>query len=216
MTRPFTVILKGRKRLKNPTHVPIFLLTIYRPVGIIKVMDTRLKLIKTGASLFAKKSFTEVTIEEVVRKANFSKGAFYHYFSSKENFYIEIIKEAGKLFNQIFIEKIKTVDSSYEKLRAFIESALEFFQVEKNLYLVIQNEINKIVAGKDTPFSQFQKETLLNIKSLVPDNNDPYFPYFVMGVLRSAIVFKVQNNVSANELLNKIWGYVSKSMEVQK
>lgn len=179
-------------------------------------MDTRLKLIKTGASLFAKKSFTEVTIEEVVRKANFSKGAFYHYFSSKENFYIEIIKEAGKLFNQIFIEKIKTVDSSYEKLRAFIESALEFFQVEKNLYLVIQNEINKIVAGKDTPFSQFQKETLLNIKSLIPDNKDPYFPYFVMGVLRSAIVFKVQNNVSANELLNKIWGYVSKCMEVQK
>lgn len=179
-------------------------------------MDTRLKLIKTGASLFAKKSFTEVTVEEVVRKANLSKGAFYHYFSSKENFYVEIIKEAGKLFNQIFTEKINAVDFSYEKLRAFIESALEFFEIEKNLYLVIQNEINKIVAGKDTPFSQFQKETLSNIKELVPDNIDPYFPYFVMGVLRSAVVFKVQNNISTNELINKVWSYVSKCMEVKK
>jgi|GEM_PF-6430782 len=177
-------------------------------------MDTRLKLIKTGAALFAKKSFVEVTVEDVVNKAKLSKGAFYHYFSSKESFYIEIIKEADTIFNQIFSEKLTTCKDYSSRLRLFIESVLQFYQKEKNLYLVVQNEINKIVAGTATPFHQFQKNTLENIKNLVADNKDPFMPYFIMGILRSAVIYKVQNNVTEKDLLDTVWSYVSKCLEV--
>ncbi len=177
-------------------------------------MNAREKLIKTGACLFAKKSFIEVTVEDVVNKAKLSKGAFYHYFSSKEDFYIEIIKEADRVFQQIFMENLtKNIDVK-EKLRIFIESALMFFQKEKNLYLVVQNEINKMVAGASTPFYHFQQEMLARIRNFLPENSDLFLPYLIMGVLRSAVIFKVQNRISDDELIDKVWRYVSRSVAV--
>jgi len=41
--------------------------------------------------LFLQKSFKEVTMKEIVEKTGLSKGAFYHYFQSKEQLFLEII-----------------------------------------------------------------------------------------------------------------------------
>jgi TetR/AcrR family transcriptional regulator, transcriptional repressor for nem operon len=41
--------------------------------------------------LFLQKTYKEVTMKELVEKTNLSKGAFYHYFESKEQLFEEII-----------------------------------------------------------------------------------------------------------------------------
>lgn len=41
--------------------------------------------------LFLQKNFKEVTMKEIVDKTGLSKGAFYHYFESKEQLFYEII-----------------------------------------------------------------------------------------------------------------------------
>ena len=48
------------------------------------IMDVALKL-------FLQKNFKEVTMKEIVEKTGLSKGAFYHYFKSKEKFFLEVI-----------------------------------------------------------------------------------------------------------------------------
>lgn len=181
-------------------------------------MDTKQTLIKTGALLFSKKSFKEVSVEEVVRKAKVSKGAFYHYFDSKESFYTEIIKEADRVFNDIFAEKLassEAVGSTSNKIYFFVDAVLTFFQKEQNLYIIIQNEVNKIVSGSKTPFYEFQQNMLFKIKELLPNKEDAFLPYLVMGMLRSAIIYKVQNKTPEKELLDIIWKYLSKCLEVQ-
>lgn len=178
-------------------------------------MNTRLKLIKTGALLFAKKSFVEVTVEDVVRKANVSKGAFYHYFSSKEDFYREIIKEANSVFERIFQEKISTASPDTPKLKTFIEAVLQFYQSERNFYIIIQNEINKIVAGTHTPFYEFQQKLLSNIKTFA-GCDEPFVPYFIMGTLRSAIIYKIQHKVSEEDLMKTVWNFISRALEVKR
>jgi AcrR family transcriptional regulator len=42
-------------------------------------------------SLFLQKSYRDVTMNEIVTKTGLSKGAFYHYFSSKEELFREIL-----------------------------------------------------------------------------------------------------------------------------
>jgi TetR/AcrR family transcriptional repressor of nem operon len=56
--------------------------------------DTRDHIIKVSFGLFLQKSFKEVTMKEIVEKTGLSKGAFYHYFDSKEQIYLEIINQA--------------------------------------------------------------------------------------------------------------------------
>jgi AcrR family transcriptional regulator len=56
--------------------------------------DTKDHILKVSFGLFLQKSFKEVTMKEIVEKTGLSKGAFYHYFDSKEQIYLEIINQA--------------------------------------------------------------------------------------------------------------------------
>ncbi|OIP04989.1 MAG: hypothetical protein AUJ97_01965 [Bacteroidetes bacterium CG2_30_32_10] len=52
--------------------------------------DAREHILKTSLLLFLQKSYKDVTMSEIVEKTGFSKGAFYHYFTSKEELFKEI------------------------------------------------------------------------------------------------------------------------------
>ena len=54
--------------------------------------DSREHILKTAFILFLHKSFKEVTLKEIVEKSGLSKGAFYHYFPSKEKLFHEIVE----------------------------------------------------------------------------------------------------------------------------
>lgn len=54
--------------------------------------DTREHILKVAFNLFLLKSYKEVTMAELVEKTGMSKGAFYHYFKSKEQLFLEALK----------------------------------------------------------------------------------------------------------------------------
>ncbi|MEW6195047.1 MAG: TetR/AcrR family transcriptional regulator [Bacteroidota bacterium] len=52
---------------------------------------TKEHILKKAFSLFLCKNFKEVTMKDIVNETGLSKGAFYHYFESKEKLFIEVI-----------------------------------------------------------------------------------------------------------------------------
>jgi TetR/AcrR family transcriptional regulator, transcriptional repressor for nem operon len=54
--------------------------------------EAKLKILKVTFTLFLQKNFKEVTMQEIVEKTGMSKGAFYHYFESKEQLFAEVIE----------------------------------------------------------------------------------------------------------------------------
>lgn len=55
------------------------------------MQDTKEYILRIAFGLFLQKSFKEVTMKDIVDKTGLSKGAFYHYFESKEQLFQEII-----------------------------------------------------------------------------------------------------------------------------
>jgi TetR/AcrR family transcriptional repressor of nem operon len=53
--------------------------------------DTKEHILTVSLNLFLQKSFKEVTMKEIEEKTGLSKGAFYHYFSSKEQLFEEVM-----------------------------------------------------------------------------------------------------------------------------
>ena len=53
--------------------------------------DTKSHILLVSLKLFLQNNFKEVTMKEIVEKTGLSKGAFYHYFDSKEQLFYEII-----------------------------------------------------------------------------------------------------------------------------
>lgn len=66
------------------------MLYICKPNGRF-MNETKSFILETSFKLFLQKSFKEVTMKEIVKETGLSKGAFYHYFESKEQLFNEIV-----------------------------------------------------------------------------------------------------------------------------
>ena len=55
--------------------------------------DAREKLLMVGLNLFRMHSYFGVGISDLLREADIPKGSFYHYFSSKEEFGVEVSRK---------------------------------------------------------------------------------------------------------------------------
>ncbi|MEW5553112.1 helix-turn-helix domain-containing protein [Peribacillus frigoritolerans] len=69
------------------------------------------KLIQSGIELFSKQGYSRTSIDQIVKHAGYSKGAFYAHFSSKEEFMLKLIKEG--------------IDFYFEDLRKLLMERIE-------------------------------------------------------------------------------------------
>ena len=74
--------------------------------------DAKEHILLVSLNLFLHKSFKEVTMKEIVEMTGLSKGAFYHYFKSKEEVFEEVI-------NHFYSELILTDYSKFSKTSLF-------------------------------------------------------------------------------------------------
>ncbi|MEX0801166.1 MAG: TetR/AcrR family transcriptional regulator [Dehalococcoidia bacterium] len=55
--------------------------------------ETRERLLEAATAVFARSGFDRATVDEIVREAGFSKGAFYVHFESKEDLFWAMLEE---------------------------------------------------------------------------------------------------------------------------
>lgn len=58
---------------------------------MVCMTDTKDHILRTAFSFFINKSYKAVTMSDLEKATGLTKGAFYHYFKSKEEIYIEVI-----------------------------------------------------------------------------------------------------------------------------
>ncbi len=58
--------------------------------------ERRAQLLTLGLSMFAARSYDEVSMEELAARAGISKGLVYHYFPTKRHFYVAALREAAR------------------------------------------------------------------------------------------------------------------------
>ena len=83
--------------------------------------DTKEHILNVSSSLFLQKNFKEVTMQEIIEKTGMSKGAFYHYFESKE----QLLREVVDHFSSILIKDYSKLskDSLYQFYHDYINFA---------------------------------------------------------------------------------------------
>jgi TetR/AcrR family transcriptional regulator, transcriptional repressor for nem operon len=99
--------------------------------------DTKNYIIHTSLLLFLQKSYRDVTMQEIVQKTGLSKGAFYHYFTSKEQLFKEIASlffSAGNLkYNQFPDDSLQSfIDAYVEGITQGMEAIYELITGDKN------------------------------------------------------------------------------------
>ena len=107
------------------------------------MLETKDHILKVAFILFLKKGYKSVTMHDLERETGLTKGAFYHYFKSKEEIFIEVIDkhhlskrkytitefEANCTFSEFIDYQIRDIGANVNELRelANIESPDPFF-----------------------------------------------------------------------------------------
>jgi AcrR family transcriptional regulator len=93
-------------------------------------------IMKAAKQLFSLKGYKNTTIDEITDKALIAKATLYQYFKSKENLFLETIKDSEK--NLLNLLNNKVVESPsldrVRKVRALFYYLLAYF--EKDYYLI--------------------------------------------------------------------------------
>ena len=99
----------------------------------LKALETREKLLKTSLDLFNKHGFEYVSVEQITKACNVSKGTFYTHFPSKYD---------------VILEKFKELDSFYSTLEKNIDRTLP---ASEKILLLYQEQMKYLtnVVGKD-------------------------------------------------------------------
>ncbi|PLX02760.1 MAG: TetR/AcrR family transcriptional regulator [Marinilabiliales bacterium] len=88
--------------------------------------ETKEHILKTSLILFLQKSYRDVTMKEIVQKTELSKGAFYHYFSSKEELFKEIVgmfMSMGEVPYSSF--EVSSLKDFYSKYVDYIDNSMQ-------------------------------------------------------------------------------------------
>lgn len=60
----------------------------------LPVDERRQQLIQLGVELFSRRPFEDISIDEIAETAGISRGLLYHYFPSKRDFYVAVVRTA--------------------------------------------------------------------------------------------------------------------------
>ena len=60
----------------------------------LPVDERRQQLIQLGVELFSRRPFEDISIDEIAEAAGISRGLLYHYFPSKRDFYVAVVRTA--------------------------------------------------------------------------------------------------------------------------
>ena len=109
--------------------------------------ETKEHLLKISFLLFLQKNFKDVTMNEIVEKTGMSKGAFYHYFKSKEELFEEIINEY--YLNEWVI--------NYDKLNKDSLQLLPDAQTNAKTQTIFIQKLNNAYSGKPSIVFQWSE-----------------------------------------------------------
>ncbi|MCS7125736.1 MAG: TetR/AcrR family transcriptional regulator [Aigarchaeota archaeon] len=96
------------------------------------MLTTRENIIKAAIELFSTRSYSDVSIDDIASRAKVSKGAVFHYFSSKIDLAEAVMKHILKTIENRLEEIFSSNLDNREKLGKFIDLALDFVELKKN------------------------------------------------------------------------------------
>jgi AcrR family transcriptional regulator len=95
----------------------------------------REQLVALGIEIFSERPFDEVSIDDIAATAGISKGLLYHYFPSKRDFYVAVIRSAADEM-QALTEPDPALEPR-ERLAAALERYLEYVETHARGYATV-------------------------------------------------------------------------------
>jgi len=100
----------------------------------MQVDERRESLLRLGIELFSSKSYDELSIEDIARAAGISRGLLYHYFPSKRDYYVEVVRTSAA---ELLERTAPMQEPDIEGLREGMDTYLDFVEERASAYAML-------------------------------------------------------------------------------
>ncbi|MBZ4686748.1 MAG: TetR/AcrR family transcriptional regulator, fatty acid metabolism regulator protein [Clostridia bacterium] len=162
-----------------------------------KLQNKKEKIIKAAKDILAEKSYGEISIKAIAKKAGIATGTFYLYFSNKEALIDSIVEEMYQELLAVIKSERSKYDCVFDKLQASMEACLKLFIKEENLAKIllvklpgINNAFNKKLAEIEKELIKLTKKDLDDLKTqgLLPEQDTLVSATAFVGTFRQVLI----------------------------
>ncbi|MDR2009987.1 MAG: TetR/AcrR family transcriptional regulator [Bacteroidales bacterium] len=129
---------------------------------MINVTNSKEQILHTALKLFLKNSYKDVSLRDIVNEVGLTKGAFYHYYESKEKLFEDTVKH---FYNNMIIADYKSFPKTslkefYEFYLKKLQEPDEFDELDDdmNLFIFISEASKRLPAFQQIHNAHHQKE----------------------------------------------------------
>ncbi len=108
---------------------------------MVRVSDGEMRILEAAGDLFSRYGFDAVSIQKIATQAGISKATVFHHFSSKQDLYITVLKQACFNIGTILQSLEKEPCTSVKPLRDFASVHLKNMFDQKNVSRLILREM---------------------------------------------------------------------------
>lgn len=104
--------------------------------------ETINNILQAAEQLFVRRTYADVTMQDIAEAAQVTKGALYHHFESKEALYLAMLLSSLAETREAMLAALPTSGSSYEKLRALTRAYLQRPREKRDLVHLVRRDVN--------------------------------------------------------------------------
>ncbi|HPO49561.1 MAG TPA: TetR/AcrR family transcriptional regulator [Spirochaetota bacterium] len=106
----------------------------------------RARLLEKGRELFTRFGLKKTSVGEITKLSGISKGAFYLFYETKEEFFFEILEKLEDEMRRNFdIEKLIRATSKRDFFRDYLRSTFKYFEEKEILNLFTSEDMQIII-----------------------------------------------------------------------
>ena len=170
-----------------------------------KIEIRREQVLKVAEEIFAQKGFHETTISDVAKKAGFSEGTIYEYFTSKEDLLFSIPGETTRAGAKELERHLEYARGATNKIRSIIYHFLSFYQNNRayaSVAMLILKPNRRFLKTKDY---QVVREGYRMILKVIEEGiaSGEFIPELNPYLARSVILGTIEHMVTGLVLLGR-------------
>jgi AcrR family transcriptional regulator len=128
-------------------------------------MDKRKKerILETATDIFSRFGIKKSTMDEIAQKVRMGKSTLYHYFKSKEEIFLEVVKRESDTLKENLKKEVEKAITPQNKFRAYAKARMKYLKELINYYNTLTDaylEIYPFTKDIQKDFENFELNSL--------------------------------------------------------
>lgn len=156
----------------------------------------RERIVTAAREAFSRKGYSDITVALITSEVGIAKGTFYLYFRSKEDLFLEVIRDAGIRLRCAVAEAVSGIDDPLEKVRESVPVIFDICRREAGLYLSIFQQASFLGSERSEEYGALYDPIIRDFQATIEDGvqrgifkagNSQMISYGVFGFMTGLI-----------------------------